>query len=307
MLHPPQRMVVLEIGGRRSRLVVSAAAFIAGVFLLQLLMFRVNPHHQRGPYFEPNGPSSIRIQASRPEAPDPLTQLLWCNRADTLGRLWLWQLLTLGFAHSPSSLWPLLVGLLGLWLFGPALEQGLGLASTLGIWFAASAAAGLTTCAVSPDAPTLSCLASALALAGAFLVRYPRGVMFLGPFPVPTASLAWLFSMLAVIAVALSLDDSFRAAYWPHLMGFPVGMAWVAATPRVKWRLLAWSVRREQRSRRRQARLRVQVDELLDKVSRQGVENLTWRERRFLRKASRTFKRWRNEELSSETGEKPHA
>jgi membrane associated rhomboid family serine protease len=196
-------MAVLEIGGRRSRLVVSAAAFIAGVFLLQLLMFRVNPHHQRGPYFEPNGPPSIRVQATRPEAPDPLTQLLWCCRADTVGRLWLWQLLTLGFAHSPSSLWPLLVGLLGLWLFGPALEQGLGLASTLGLWFAASAAAGLTTCAVSPDAPTLSCLASALALAG----------------PTPGSSVSW--AALAVFTFTTPLGAALAAPAAPTLVAVP--------------------------------------------------------------------------------------
>lgn len=37
------------------------------------------------------------------------------------------------------------------------------------------------------------------------------------------------------------------------------------------------------------------VDEILDKVNREGLRNLTWRERNFLRSASKRYKK--NKEL----------
>ncbi|NOG42496.1 MAG: hypothetical protein HND38_13500 [Planctomycetes bacterium] len=37
--------------------------------------------------------------------------------------------------------------------------------------------------------------------------------------------------------------------------------------------------------------LRARVDEILDKVNREGLRNLSWRERSFLKSASKRYKK----------------
>jgi hypothetical protein len=55
--------------------------------------------------------------------------------------------------------------------------------------------------------------------------------------------------------------------------------------------LRKWQIRQQEKELMKDHELRAKVDEILDKVNRDGLRNLTWRERSFLKNASKRYKK----------------
>lgn len=287
------RDAIIEVGAKRSRLVVTLALALVGVFLYQLLLSRVNPTTQSVPYFGPASSGHAGGRFPRVAAPDPLAQLLWLHRADALGRLWLWQLLTFGFVHSPMCLWHLIVGLAGLWAFGPEVAARIGGARFLLLYLSAGVFCGLFSVLVAPQYPTLGCVASVLGVVGAFWASLGRSTVYVAFLPLTGKTLALLYAAAAVLVCVAYLPDECGVVYLAHLLGLPYGWVFARLERRIGWYLMLWELRQAERSAARELRLRARVDGLLDKVHRVGMENLTFRERTFLMSASRKFQHWR--------------
>ena len=301
----PHPDAIIEIGTKRSRLILTLMATIALAFLCQVFLYRINPTDQRGPYFGPAVRAGMRTDVARLEAPDPMTQLFWLSAPDAVRRLWLWQFLTHGFVHSAASLWHMLVGLLGLWVFGPEVEDALGRRKLLALYFAASALCGIVSVAISPAFATMGCLASALALAGAFLSIYPDATVYFAFVPVSARRLVLAYGLLATLVCVAYLPDAFGVVCWAHLLGLPLGWGFGRVQPHLDWHVMLWQLRRHERLAAREKTLRARVDELLAKVSQLGMGSLTRSERTFLRDASRKFRHWQATDAIRDTEREP--
>jgi len=283
---------VIEIGTKRSRLVLALILIVIGVFLLQVLMYYVNPAGRTGPYFGPQEPSA-KLATWRVEAPDPLTQLLWLSVGDAIGLVWLWQFLTFGFAHSAASAWHLIIGLAGIWMFGPEVEERLGSRRFLFLYFSSTALCGLVSMLLLPRHPTMGCLAAALAVAGAFWHSFGDSAVYITFLQFRGRKLALGYAAVAALVCVAYLPDALGVVCVAHIIGLPYGWIFCRFEKRFGWYLILWELRRADRRAAKERKLRAHVDRLLAKVQDGGLNKLSFRERAFLRLASRKFQQWR--------------
>ena len=235
--------------------------------------------------------------------------------AGSLTRGYVWQLLTFQFLH--AGLMHLLFNLLGIWFFGRAVEERLGTANMLKIYFGGGLAGGFLQAllaAAFPSTfgiyPTVGASAGICALLATFCLIEPDGVILLF-FVLPLKARHMLVASL-VIAVFFTLVPSNQGvAHAAHLGGMLLGVAFI------KWNLCdwdpfsAWRRIRLVRPRRELVKTRAagrnfwqqaeppptyddlppaefisrEVDPILDKISAHGIQSLTARERRILEQA----------------------
>ena len=214
-------------------------------------------------------------------------------------RGFLWQPLTYLFLH--GGLWHLLINLLVLWFFGREVEFFIGPRAfcRLYLWGGLAGAALWLAFHLHSPVPVIGASGAVLACVVAFATLFPeREVTFLLFFIVPFTLKA---KYLALIAIALDIapllsGTETNIAHLAHLGGAALGYLYIkglgyGATPR--W--LAWCQQLRQLARpRRQAPPRPQsvadyiqqeIDPILDKISREGMQSLTRRERKILESA----------------------
>jgi membrane associated rhomboid family serine protease len=214
-------------------------------------------------------------------------------------RGFIWQPLSYMLLH--ADLWHILINMLLLWFFGREVEYFLGpkhftrlylLAGIVGagIWLAFN----LTSYSY-----LLGASAAVLGCVIAFATLFPeREVTLLVFFVLPVTLKA---KYLALIAVAVDIwpllsRANTNVAHFAHLGGAALGYIYIkalgyGATPR--WMLWCQSLRDAMRARRRPPRcelsqdefIRQEVDPILDKISREGMQSLTKRERKILESA----------------------
>ena len=293
---------MIEIGTKRSRLVLALISIVIGVFLLQVVMHYVNPAGRTGPYFGPKAPSE-RLTAWRVAAPDPLTQLLWLSVGDAIGLVWLWQFLTFSFAHSAVSAWHLIVGLAGIWMFGPEVEERLGGRRFLFLYFSSTALCGFVSVLVAPRSPTMGCLAAALAVSGAFWHSFSNSSVYITFLEFRGRKLVLGYATVAALVCVVYLPDALGVVCVAHLVGLPYGWLFCRIEKRFGWYLILWELRQADRRAAKERKLRAHVDRLLAKVQAGGLDKLSFRERAFLRLASRKFQQWRVSEDQAEEEE----
>ncbi|MEX0718880.1 MAG: rhomboid family intramembrane serine protease [Planctomycetaceae bacterium] len=218
------------------------------------------------------------------------------------GRFWelLWRLVTYGFCHSTQGLMHIVFNMLVLWMFGRSIEPLLGSREFLAFYLAAIVISGLCHLVVQAFEPVPVLGASGGVMAVVFLTAmyYPRMTVLL--FFVVPVELRWVAVLYAVIDVAGLFSDNPTVAHAAHLGGAAFGVAY----KHYGWRLMPWisGFRVLLKSRRpsRPPRVRIhrpspdevraRVDDLLDKIHRQGEASLTDEERQFLRDASREYR-----------------
>ena len=117
------------------------------------------------------------------------------------------------------------------------------------------------------------------------------------------------FAAAAAVVCLAYLPDGLApvgVVCWSHLLGFPLGWVFSRGHGRVDWQLMLWELRRQERRDEHDEQVRARVDELLAKVSRAGMENLTRRERAFLRNASHQFRHWQETDSVNHDDRGPH-
>ena len=225
-------------------------------------------------------------------------------KSDLFQRPWLvWQLVTYGFVHDPADIKHILFNMFGLWVFGTSVEDVYGKAEFLRVYLTSIVVAGLAwvlfTAASGGPAVLVGASGGIMCVMILFVMHFPRRMLYVwGVLPVP----AWALAALFVLFDVIGLGGGGRVAHIAHIAGALFGFVYFRA---------GWNLGRltpggfSLRSLRMRPRLKIhkprddgadlnrQVDQILEKISREGEASLTKSERRTLEEASRRYNRRR--------------
>jgi membrane associated rhomboid family serine protease len=235
---------------------------------------------------------------------------LGAMRVGTLGEpFYWWQTLTSGFLHSPYHLTHILFNMLALWFFGREVERLYGRAEFLRLYLVmvvfASVCWGIFGKYVMHFSDDVRAIGASGAVAGVcvlFALHYPRAqvrLYFVLPVPAWVAALIWI----AYDSIGTFVPSD-GIAHSAHL----AGMAFAFLYYRFHWNLGKLTPRKfsfgflKPRPRlrvhdpepdSRYDKLDAEADQLLEKVSREGIDSLTASERRKLEDYSRRMQQKR--------------
>ncbi|MFH1046483.1 MAG: rhomboid family intramembrane serine protease [Candidatus Omnitrophota bacterium] len=199
-------------------------------------------------------------------------------------KLWLWQPLTYMFIH--AGLWHLAVNMLMLWFFGPAIETSWGKRQFLFYYFFTGIGAGLCNILASwhSTAPVIGASGAIFGILVAYALMFPETeilMFFIIPMKMKQAIL-----FLAGLNLLGALSSPHAGiAYFAHLGGGLFGYLYLKHewlqrfSPADFWR----NRQVRKRTLTQQAHQR-QTDAILDKISRQGMESLSKKEKNLLKR-----------------------
>ncbi len=281
----------MNIGSKWTRIIMVLIIANVSVFVLQLLFSTVSL--QWSPQLM-NALTDEQLSRSSAypwyyPASDKFTKLFWLYPPDALGHLWLWQFVTYMFLHSTTDPWHLIFNMLGLWMFGSEVERVLGSRRFLTLYFTAGIFAGICCCVFTPGTSILGASGAIFAIEVAFAMYFPNSTVIFYVFPIKAKYLVMIFAGLTIFSCII--PRSGNVAHFAHLGGLVYGFLFVRYSCRVGEYLRKWQVRQQEKELMKDQELRDKVDEILDKVNREGLRNLTWRERNFLKNASKRYKK----------------
>jgi membrane associated rhomboid family serine protease len=204
----------------------------------------------------------------------------------------LWQLVSYGFVHSVDGIGHLFFNMLMLYVFGGMLESALGGRRFVVFYFASLVLAGLVHVLVMPlfgsYAPAIGASGACLAVTVAMAMLRPNATIYVLVFPVPLKYLAGFLVFLdlfQVLSQMMGAQGDGKAVY-VHLGGalygfLAVRFGWIHADP-------VASFQRKRAVEREVARMSddARMDQLLDRIKREGLGSLTSAEREFLKRQS---------------------
>ncbi len=278
----------MSIGSKWTRVIKVLIIANVSVFMLQLLFSTVSS--QWATQFALDGHSGLTVL--KPwcyPASDKFTKLFWLYPPDTIGHLWLWQFLTYLFLHSTTDPWHLILNMLVLWMFGGEVERVLGTRRFLTLYFTSGVFAGIFCCIFTPWAPLIGASGAIFAVEVAFAMFYPNSTIIFYFFPVKAKYLIMFFAGITIFNCVVPKTGSI--SHFAHLAGLLYGFLFIRYSYRVEKYLGKLQLYYQEKEISREREMRARVDNILEKVSREGLDNLTWRERSFLRSASKRYKK----------------
>lgn len=211
-----------------------------------------------------------------------------------VSKLMLWQLFTYMFLH--VGLWHLVLNMLMLWFFGPAIEAAWGRKQFLFYYFFTGIGAALCSLLTSFGSQTVVVGASGaiFAILVAYALMFPESVILLFfIFPMKMKQAVFVLAGINLLG-AISAPNS-GIAYFAHLGGGLFGylylksewlrlkVSYFSLTNLKSW----WAKKSELGRKSEEENLSRQVDLILDKISKEGLQSLTKRERKILERKSR--------------------
>lgn len=211
-----------------------------------------------------------------------------------LSQFMLWQLVTYLFVH--AGLWHLVLNMLMLWMFGTVLENTWGSKRFLGYYLFTGVGAGLCSILFAHNAvsPVVGASGAIFGLLVAFAVMFPESVILLFfIFPMKMRYAAMVLAGINLLG-ALSNPGS-EVAYIAHLGGGLFGYAYFKnqaiglALSRFSLYHFQESIKRKREVSQLNKMMDIsqKVDEILDKISSQGIDSLTKKEREILKLKSK--------------------
>lgn len=218
-----------------------------------------------------------------------------------VGQFKLWQLVTYLFLH--GGFWHIIMNMFALWMFGVPLERQWGYDAFMKFYFVVGVAAGIVTWLAMTGSPhpTIGASGAIMGLLVAFAMLYPDTPILLGFFlPVPAKVFVLIYAVMEFLSARQFASDGI--GHITHLAGMAVAFVYLKADWRPRAAVERWRRKLKARSRR----LRVvepparrprpaepagewdaELDAILDKISREGIDSLTEAELRKLRERSR--------------------
>jgi len=209
-------------------------------------------------------------------------------------RFMIWQPLTYLFLH--NGLWHLVINMLMLWMFGSIIESTWGSRRFLFYYFFTGIAAGLCSFvfAFGSGVPVVGASGAIFGILVAYAVMFPESIIlvfFIFPMKMKYAAL-----VLAGINLLGAMSSPYNGiAYIAHLGGGVFGYLYLKnefikryfmyLDPNVV--LARWRSNQIQNKQLRDKEFNQTVDAILDKISKQGMESLTQKEKRILEAKSR--------------------
>lgn len=199
----------------------------------------------------------------------------------------IWRLITYLFLHA-NIFWHLIFNVFAIWMFGPEIERRLGTPQFVFYYFFTGIGGGLCSLLISRYSTgiTIGASGSIFGLLVAFAVLFPNAVISM-IFP-PISMKAKNFVIVFGIIQFLLLFEGPQGVDWAvHLGGMLTGYLYLQylLRGRKSISLLRIKEKFEQRRERIRRYSMAEVDAVLDKISKVGVEKLTRRERKILEKA----------------------
>ena len=238
----------------------------------------------------------------------PLTEFLALDGHKVV-RGQVWRLLTSAFCHSTSKILHIVFNLWILFMFGCRMERKYGSREFLYFYLVAAIVSSFAFIAL--DFAT-NLKATAVGASGAvmgvtmlFALWFPREKILL--FLVIPVEIRWVVLALVIfdlLPVVLQFVNGYQdgIAHAAHLGGLAFGFLYYARQWNLESRLGSLGglvknkedvrkveVKRERKKADEKVAVKQRVDQLLDKVSRDGIGSLTDEEREFLLKASKDY------------------
>lgn len=215
-----------------------------------------------------------------------------------------WTLLTYGFAHDPSNIMHIGGNMFVLWVFGPEVERLYGRERFMRLYLSLVVSSGLAWVVLQyfskTDVPVIGASGAIMGIVAVYVINFPhRTFLLYFVLPVPAWVLGIGYFLWDVWGVASPSDNVAHAA---HIAGALFGLLYV----RTGWCLASlvpsrwpkWAkfggpslkVHKDHDEPQTQHDVQKRVDEILEKISREGEASLTPAERRELEELSRRFR-----------------
>ena len=204
----------------------------------------------------------------------------------------LWQLFTYGFLPSVTDVFHLLLNLLTLYFFGTMLEESIGTRRFVVFYLSAMVVGAV--CFLVPgilgtgDTPAIGASGAVLGVMVAMATLRPRQRVLFLFVPVTLSFLALLFFGITLFQAALQwkAGEGGGVAHLVHLGGIVYGflavkLGWIFADP-----ISAFERSRAAREIERRQDDEARMDQLLEKINREGMSSLSRSEREFLKRVS---------------------
>lgn len=210
----------------------------------------------------------------------PIRQALRMQGVLVFGDFQIWRLFTGALLH--ADIMHLAFNMLGVFFFASLVEKHLGTRRFILLILATLLLGNLVHGLIWPYSPVIGFSGASIAILIAFATIAPTATIILYIFPVP----AWFVAVLVVtVDLAGALQPGGQIANLVHLVGAACGFLAVRRPGlldvgiRLGTRVNDW---REERQERHVQRDEAYLDQLLEKVSRQGLTSLSNSERTFL-------------------------
>ena len=208
--------------------------------------------------------------------------------------LMIWQPFTYMFFH--GGIWHVLINMFVLWMFGNELERLWGKKFFLNYYFTTGVGAGLVTMifGLNSMTPIVGASGAVYGVLLAYGVIYPnRQVYLYGLIPIKSI---WFVIGVGVIAFLSSFNEMSQISHLTHLSGMIIGYLLLKKPVRLKalWfsiskRVTEYKVQKEEKKVLQQHVIERDVDQILDKINREGFNSLSEEEQDRLYKGSRSL------------------
>lgn len=221
-----------------------------------------------------------------------------------------WSFITYMFVH--GDFWHLFFNMLGLFFFGPPVEERLGSREFIKYYTICGLIGGAVLAFIfAPNGMLIGASGAVYAVMLAFAYFWPDMPIYIwGIFPVKAKWLVIAFAAASVLFMVTPTGGN--VAHWAHFGGFAVGFIYLkfgasfggpmeklqrfTSSRRRKLKVIpgqAQSLKREEpapRRRRAEEEVLDEVDKVLDKISTHGMASLTAEERKLLDEVSKRYR-----------------
>ena len=217
-----------------------------------------------------------------------------------------WTLITYMFAHGSFS--HILLNMLGLFFFGPPLEERWGSKEFIVYYIICGLGGAILSFIFAFNAPIIGASAAVYGILIAFAMNWPNMPIYIwGIFPIQAKYLVAIFVAMSVFSAVGGRQDG--VAHFAHLGGFAAGFLYLKLDYRASRLLDGFRKSRREAAKKRLSvlpggagdpprpgtparrvndeELLTNLDRVLDKISKSGISSLTAEERRLLDDASR--------------------
>lgn len=217
----------------------------------------------------------------------------------TVGGFWqVWRYLTFQFLH--GGFWHIVLNMLGLYMLGSPLENRLGTRRFLAFYLSCGVVAGIayvvigTLGGLDADFPIIGASGGVygIVLAGAVFFPHFRIIFVFFPVQIRLAALIIFGGMILLVMQAAAAGETLAAmSDVAHLGGAVAAAFWIWVLPRMRGSLRGTRAKLNQGAwERKMGKRRAdqgEIDRILDKIQREGLNSLSRKERSRLREATR--------------------
>jgi len=208
--------------------------------------------------------------------------------------LMIWQPFTYMFFH--GGIWHVLINMFVLWMFGSELERLWGKKFFLNYYFITGVGSGLVTMMFGLHSmiPIVGASGAVYGVLLAYGVIYPnRQVYLYGLIPIKSL---WFVIGVGSIAFLSSFNEGSQISHLTHLSGMIIGYFLLKNPFQLKktWfsiskRIMEYQVQKQEKKIFREHVIERDVDQILDKINREGFKSLSQKEEDRLYKGSQTL------------------